>query len=103
MKKILISICCLFCINSYANELFKNADLAVGKALVEKNCVSCHASSYGGDGSEIYKRPFRKVESSQGLINQVRACNTNLNQKWFDDEELDASAYLNKMYYKFEE
>lgn len=94
---------CLMTITAFANELFANADLAKGKALVEQNCISCHASSYGGDGSEIYTRPFHKVESSKALLAQVRACSTNLDLQWFEDEELNAAAYLNKTYYQFEQ
>jgi len=90
-------------ISSLANEIFKSADIEAGKALVEKNCISCHASSYGGDGSEIYTRPFHKVKSSKALLAQVRACNTNLNLQWFEEDELNASAYLNKAYYKFDQ
>jgi hypothetical protein len=88
--------------NLFANPFFAKADLKAGKVLVEENCVSCHASSYGGDGSEIYTRPFHKVESSKGLVAQVRACNTNLNLQWFDEDEFNASAYLNKQYYQFD-
>lgn len=88
--------------SAIANDFFADADIDAGKALVETNCISCHASSYGGDGSEIYTRAFRKVESSKGLVAQVRACNTNLDLKWFDEEELNAAAYLNKKYYQFE-
>ncbi len=88
--------------NASANNLFAEADVKAGKALVEKNCISCHASSYGGDGSEIYTRAFHKVESPEELITQVRACNTNIGLRWFDDEELNAAAYLNKTYYKFD-
>lgn len=102
MQKLLLLTCTLFSFNVFANTVFEGADLDAGKTLVEKNCISCHASSYGGDGSEIYTRPFHKVESSKALLTQVRACNTNLNLKWFDDEELNAAAYLNKHYYKFE-
>lgn len=85
-----------------ANELFAKADVKAGKTLVEKNCVSCHASSYGGDGSAIYTREYAKVKTSKGLIAQVRACNTNIGLKWFEDEELNAAAYLNQTYYKFD-
>lgn len=102
MKSFLFLVFSVISSNTVANDLFANADLIAGKALINKNCISCHASSYGGDGSEIYTRAFRKVESSQALLTQVRACNTNLNLKWFDDEELNAAAYLNKNYYKFE-
>lgn len=106
MKKLILILCCLFslCVglNASANELFAKADVAAGKKLTDKNCVSCHASSYGGDGSDIYTREYRKVNTSKGLVAQVRNCNTNLGLKWFEDEELNVAAYLNQTYYKFE-
>jgi len=102
MVRAVFLLCCLSSFNVSANELFAKADPAIGKALIEKNCVSCHASSYGGDGSEVYTREYRKVKTSKGLVAQVRACNTNLGLKWFEDEELNAAAYLNQTYYKFD-
>ena len=84
-------------------EPFKNADATAGKALVEKNCISCHASSFGGNGSAIYTREYRKVHTSKGLVAQIRNCNTMLGIKWFEDEELNVASYLNKNYYKFTE
>lgn len=101
MNAFLMTICLLLSPSLFANELFKHADLSAGKTLVEKHCVSCHASSYGGDGSDIYTREFRKVSSANGLLTQVRNCSTMLNLKWFEDEELNAAAYLNKTYYLF--
>lgn len=103
MKYLLFLMLSIFSSHSMSNGFFAGADLAAGKALVSKNCVSCHVSSYGGDGSEIYTRPFHKVESSKALLAQVRACNTNLDLKWFEEDEFNASAYLNKAYYKFEQ
>lgn len=82
---------------------FADADVQAGKALVQTNCISCHAASYGGDGSEIYTQPFRKVDNATALKAQVRNCNTNLGLKWFEDEELNAAAYLNQQYYHFTE
>ena len=102
MTKILPMLLCLFSINAIANDMFANADIKAGKALVEKNCISCHASSYGGDGSGIYTREYPKVKTSKGLVAQVRSCNTMLGLKWFEDEELNVAAYLNQTYYKFE-
>lgn len=94
----------LLLLTSYAlAEPFKSADAQSGKALVDKHCINCHASSYGGDGSEIYKREFRKVKTSKGLIAQVRNCNTMLGLKWFEDEELNVAKYLNLTYYQFTE
>jgi len=100
--RIAFLLCCLSSLNVSANELFVKADPLAGKTLVEKNCVSCHISSFGGDGSEIYTREFRKIKTSKGLLAQVRACSTNLGLKWFEDEELNAAAYLNQTYYKFD-
>jgi cytochrome c2 len=102
MLKILFTFFFLFSLNASANALFDKADVAAGKALHEKNCTSCHSSSYGRDGSAIYTREYRKVNTSKGLVAQVRACNTNLGLKWFEEEELNTAAYLNQTYYKFE-
>lgn len=84
-------------------EPFANADAKAGEALVTKNCVSCHAESFGGDGSKIYTRESRKVKSSKGLTAQVRNCNTMLGLKWFEDEESNVAKYLNNTYYHFAE
>lgn len=73
----------------------------LGQQLVEKHCISCHASSYGGDGSGIYTREYPKVRSMPGLKAQVTNCNTMLNLKWFDDEEQQVVLYLNQRYYHF--
>jgi hypothetical protein len=93
-------------IAGYANlakaDPFAAGDPKIGKQMVEKYCISCHASSFGGDGSGIYTRENRIVKSSKGLIAQIRNCNTNLGLKWFEDEELHVAAYLNKTYYKFD-
>ena len=103
MKKLTIIIFSLVSLNVSANALLAEADLAAGKVLHDKNCVSCHASSFGGDGSAIYTRDFSKVTTIKGLIIQVRNCNTNIGLKWFEDEELNVAAHLNKTYYKFDQ
>ncbi len=81
---------------------FAAGDPAIGKAMVEKNCIACHASKFGGDGSAIYTREDRMVKTSKGLLAQIRNCNTMLGLTWFEDEELHVASYLNKTYYKFE-
>jgi mono/diheme cytochrome c family protein len=83
-------------------EPFGEADAAKGKALVEKHCISCHAGSFGGDGSGIYTRDDRIVKSASGLVQQIRNCNTNLGLQWFDEDELNVARYLNERYYRFE-
>jgi mono/diheme cytochrome c family protein len=77
------------------------ADLLAGEKLVKTHCISCHASSFGGDGSGIYTREYRKVRSFNGLKAQVTNCNTMLNLKWFDDDEQQVVQYLNQAYYHF--
>lgn len=77
------------------------ADAKRGQQMVEGNCVSCHASMFGGDGSSIYTRPDRKVKSLAGLTKQVNFCKTTLGMQWFDDEVADVVGYLNDKYYKF--
>lgn len=103
MKKITFLFIALALFPSAQAAPFANADAKAGQALVEKNCISCHASSYGGDGSGIYTREPRKVNSSKGLVAQIRNCNTMLGLKWFEDEELNVAAYLNQKYYHFTE
>jgi hypothetical protein len=94
----------LLLFNNYVQaEPFKGADAQAGKTLVNKHCINCHAASYGGDGSAIYTRDFRKVNSARGLAAQVRNCNTMLGLKWFEDEELNVAKYLNLTYYQFTE
>jgi cytochrome c2 len=81
---------------------FAQGDSKIGKQMVDKNCIACHAASFGGDGSGIYTREDRKIKNAKGLIQQIRNCNTNLGLKWFEDEELHVASYLNKSYYKFD-
>jgi mono/diheme cytochrome c family protein len=88
-------------LTAHANP-FDQADAAKGKALVQKHCISCHASSFGGDGSGIYTREDRIVKSSKGLVQQIRNCNTNLGLQWFDEDELNVARYLNEQYYHFD-
>lgn len=90
---------------AYADQysaLYAGGDPVAGKALLQKNCIQCHASSFGGDGSAIYTRENRLVKTSRGLKAQVRNCNTMLGLKWFEDEELNVASYLNQTYYHFE-
>lgn len=104
LLKIIYFIILLISINLAHADLFAGGDPVVGKAMVEKNCIACHASRFDGDGdgSAIYTRKDRKVKTVSGLLTQIRSCNTNLGLKWFEDEELHVASYLNKTYYKFE-
>jgi hypothetical protein len=83
-------------------EPFAEGDFNIGQSMVNKHCIACHAERFGGDGSAIYTRENRMVKSARGLLAQIRNCNTMLDLKWFEDEELHVANYLNKTYYKFE-
>ncbi len=84
-------------------EPFTEGDFNAGKRMVESQCIKCHAQRFGGDGSAIYTREHRIVKTSRGLLAQIRNCNTMLDLKWFEDEELHVANYLNKTYYKFDQ
>ncbi len=90
------------CISLAHADPYAGGDARIGKQMVEKSCISCHASSFGGNGSAIYMREDRLVKTSKGLIAQIRNCNTNLGLKWFEDEEMHVASYLNQNYYKFD-
>lgn len=88
--------------SAYA-EPFAQGNTAIGKQMIKENCISCHAASFGGDGSGIYTRENHIVKTSKGLVQQIRNCNTNLGMKWFEDEELNVAKFLNQTYYKFDQ
>lgn len=101
LKKIpwLVLLCC----TAAHADPFAAGDAKVGRQMVEKHCIACHAANFGGDGSAIYTRADHRVKNAPGLIAQIRACNTNLGLKWFEDEEMHVASYLNKTYYKFDQ
>lgn len=100
MKIILVFLSCLISQAVFASP-FADADIKAGKALHQQHCISCHASSFGDDGTAIYTREYRKIQTAKGLLAQVRNCNTNIGLKWFEDEELNVAGYLNQNYYQF--
>ena len=95
----LLPAVCLTLTSLAQADPFAAADISAGKKLLETNCIACHASSFGGDGSAIYTREDHIVKTAKGLIQQIRNCNTNLGLQWFDTDELNVAAYLNKNYY----
>ena len=72
-----------------------------GELVVEAQCESCHMDKLGGDGSQIYLRKDRRVNSLAQLATQVSVCNSQLNTGWFPEDEAHVAAYLNQRYYKF--
>lgn len=80
---------------------FAAGDIERGKELHKENCTSCHASALGGDGTKIYTRADRKIDSYEALENQVKRCKTALGVSWPEHQIDDVLAYLNETFYKF--
>ncbi len=77
------------------------AETPDGAKLFKDNCVACHTSMVGGNGSSLFTRPNHRVKSFAGLGKQVRFCRDNLGLVWFDDQVDAVVDYLNATYYKF--
>ncbi len=80
-----------------------SADINNGKELHNSNCTSCHISMQGGDGSGIYTRENKRIESYPALIKQVNRCRDSLGVPWPEDHVNDVVEYLNSTFYKFKE
>lgn len=72
-----------------------------GKQLHDKHCKACHVGMTGGDGSLLYTRNNRRVNSLEKLESQVRRCESNLELKWFDEDVNKVVEFLNVNYYHF--
>ncbi|PUE50935.1 hypothetical protein B9Z47_04240 [Limnohabitans sp. 2KL-1] len=82
-------------------DIFKNADLQLGVKLIADNqCVACHVSKVGGNGSAIYK-PQGRINTAAFLRGMVEQCNTELNLGMFPEEVEAVAAVLNRDHYKF--
>lgn len=86
-----------------AAALLLAGDADRGVAVHERQCVACHVSRFGGDGSGVYTRENRMVSTIEGLMGQVERCNAMTRAGLADDEIDDLVAYLNETYYRFGE
>lgn len=94
----------LVCLPNFAlaqSDAFPFGDPKVGRKVLEAKCSSCHVASYGGDGSGVFKRPDRRVSSSQSLLAWVQRCNVGNSSGLSAEEEESVAAWLNDAYYKF--
>jgi len=82
-------------------EPFAAGDAAAGETIVNKDCISCHASKFEGDAEKIYRRAGRRVRTPAQLMTQVQMCNVQLGTGYFPEEEGHVAAYLNLHYYRF--
>jgi hypothetical protein len=77
------------------------ADVANGKELHDANCTSCHIDLQGGDGTGIYTRENRRIESYPALVKQVKRCRDSLGVPWPEEHVNDVVNYLNDQFYKY--
>lgn len=77
-------------------------DLHAAPELHQKACAGCHIRMYGGDGSKMYTRDGRMLSTQLELLQRVGACNAQMNAGWFPEEEASVAAWLNQLYYHFE-
>ena len=80
---------------------FASGNVNVGKSMVARDCVSCHAARFQDDPDRMYTRPDHRVTNPAKLLAQVQACNTNLGKGYFPEEEEHIAAYLNLQFYHF--
>jgi cytochrome c553 len=81
---------------------FASGNAETGKKLFEqKQCSRCHIQMVGGDGSEVFTRPNRKVLKASQLVTQINFCSANAGIDLSAEEEQHLAAYLNQRYYKF--
>jgi mono/diheme cytochrome c family protein len=103
----LLASCCLFAFGvatAFAQVQpgpFRSGDTKAGKAMVDRDCVGCHAQRFAGDPDEMYRRADRRVKTPAQLLSQVQACNVNLGKGYFPEEEEHIAAYLNLQFYRF--
>lgn len=88
---------------AHAEAPWDHPDADSAARLHAKHCVSCHARMYGGDGSKMYLRDGRLLSTRQELLQRVAACNAASGAGWFPDEEANVAAWLNRVYYHFEQ
>lgn len=77
------------------------ADVMHGKELHDENCIKCHTSIQGGDGTGIYTRENRRIENHPALVKQVNRCRDSLDMLWPENHVNDVVEYLNTNFYKF--
>jgi len=89
------------CLLAVASAAGAAGDPKLGKTLHDKQCVACHAKTYGGDGSKIYTRTPRLINDRTALGQRVAMCAAQTGAKWFPEEEEAVTAYLAQQFYKF--
>lgn len=97
--KLIITLILLFAATTASANPFPNGDAKTGQMLFEKHkCNRCHIKIMGGDGNAIFTRPDRKVHNAAELLDQLDACNRNIDVALTAQEKQHLGAYLNRFY-----
>ncbi len=98
MKKLLFLI--LLAATTAHAEPFAKGNAANGHKLIAKyECNDCHQGKMGGDGTAIYTRANRRVNSAADMIQQMEMCSGAIGKQLTEQEKQDLAAYLNQTYY----
>ena len=77
---------------------------ANGGKILEQRCTACHVKMFGDDGSSVYTRDDHKIKTIEGLTGQVSICNVQTQNGELNADQLDdITAYLNEMFYKYDD
>ncbi len=99
--KLITALILMFAAATAMANPFPGGDAKTGKTLFDKyKCNSCHSAMVGGDGSGIFTRADRKVNSPAEMFTQFKMCSANIGVNLTAQEEQHLGAYLNQ-YYKF--
>lgn len=97
----MLVLACPVGVFAQSNDIFKEADLALGRKLIAENqCDTCHAKKMEGLPNTIY-RPNGRINAPGILRGMVEQCNTELNLALFPDEVTAIAAVLNRDHYLF--
>ena len=102
MKKFLMTLGLLSLSALALADPFPKGNAQSGQKLFSKyDCSSCHRARMGGDGSAIFTRTERTVQSPDELLVQMERCSGAIGKSLSGQEKQDLAAYLNKTYYRF--
>lgn len=72
-----------------------------GEQLHQSACIDCHSRMTGGDGTVLYEREERIVQSLAALQHQTARCSAGAATGWDDAQIQSVVDYLNQSHYHF--
>ena len=73
-----------------------------GYPLHELKCSGCHVALFGSDGSKLYTRADRRVQTVEGLMGMFTFCNDQAGAGLHEFSLDDIVAYLHDSFDRFE-